>query len=81
MRHFIIDTDTASDDAVALVMALRYPGVNVEAITIVAGNVPVDQLDMFAGVLPIVVIVCQFVFFLSNIATVNVLQFNGNYCN
>jgi purine nucleosidase len=43
MRHFIIDTDTASDDAVALVMALRYPGVKVEAITIVAGNVPVDQ--------------------------------------
>ena len=43
MRHFIIDTDTASDDAVALVMALRYPGVKVEAITVVAGNVPVDQ--------------------------------------
>jgi purine nucleosidase len=43
MRHFLIDTDTASDDAVALVMAVRYPGVNVEAITIVAGNVPVDQ--------------------------------------
>ena len=43
MRHFIIDTDTASDDAVALVMAMRYPGVKVEAITIVAGNVPVDQ--------------------------------------
>jgi len=43
MRHFIIDTDTASDDAVALVMALRYPGVKVEATTIVAGNVPVDQ--------------------------------------
>src|SRR5712692_3104842 len=31
MRHFLIDTDTASDDAVALVMALTYP------------NVPVDQ--------------------------------------
>jgi purine nucleosidase len=42
-RHFIIDTDTASDDAVALVMAMRHPGVEVEAITIVAGNVPVDQ--------------------------------------
>ena len=40
MRHFIIDTDTASDDAVALVMALRHPGVRVEAITVVAGNVP-----------------------------------------
>lgn len=43
MRHFIIDTDTASDDAVALVMAMRYPGVKIEAITVVAGNVPVDQ--------------------------------------
>ena len=43
MRHFLIDTDTASDDAVALVMALRHLGVQIEAITIVAGNVPVDQ--------------------------------------
>jgi purine nucleosidase len=43
MRRFIIDTDTASDDAVALVMALRYPGIRVEAITLVGGNVPVDQ--------------------------------------
>ncbi len=43
MRHFLIDTDTASDDAVALVMALRHPEVQVEAITLVAGNVPVDQ--------------------------------------
>ncbi len=42
-RHFLIDTDTASDDAVALVMAMQYPGVQVEAITVVAGNVPVDQ--------------------------------------
>jgi purine nucleosidase len=42
-RHFIIDTDTASDDAVALVMAMRHPGVQIEAITVVAGNVPVDQ--------------------------------------
>jgi purine nucleosidase len=43
MRPFLIDTDTASDDAVALVMALRHPGVRVEAITVVAGNVPCDQ--------------------------------------
>jgi len=40
LRHFLIDTDTASDDAVALVMALNYPDVQVEAITVVAGNVP-----------------------------------------
>jgi purine nucleosidase len=42
-RHFLIDTDTASDDAVALVMAMQNPGVQIEAITVVAGNVPVDQ--------------------------------------
>ena len=43
MRHILIDTDTASDDAVALVMALKYPDIQVEAITVVAGNVPLDQ--------------------------------------
>jgi purine nucleosidase len=40
MLHLVIDTDTASDDAVALVMALMHPKVCVEAITVVAGNVP-----------------------------------------
>ena len=43
MRNFIIDTDTASDDAVALVMALRQPDIDVKAITAVAGNVPLPQ--------------------------------------
>ncbi len=43
MRRFLIDTDTASDDAVALIMALRSPDVTVEALTIVAGNVPLDR--------------------------------------
>jgi purine nucleosidase len=38
--RMIIDTDTASDDAVAVVMALMNPAVRVEALTIVAGNVP-----------------------------------------
>ena len=42
-RTFLIDTDTASDDAVALIMALRAPGVRVAAITTVAGNVEVQQ--------------------------------------
>jgi purine nucleosidase len=42
-RTFLIDTDTASDDAVALIMALRAPDVRVAAITIVAGNVDVHQ--------------------------------------
>lgn len=41
-RPFFIDTDTASDDAVALVMALRHPDVEVVAMGVVAGNVPLD---------------------------------------
>ena len=42
-RKFLIDTDTASDDAVAILMALRWPDVQVEAITVVSGNVPVEM--------------------------------------
>src|SRR5438874_1609575 len=42
-RAFLIDTDTASDDAVALIIALRSPDVRVVAITTVAGNVGVRQ--------------------------------------
>ena len=42
-RIFLIDTDTASDDAVALIMALRAPDIRVAAITVVAGNVEVQQ--------------------------------------
>jgi purine nucleosidase len=40
---FLIDTDTASDDAVALIMALRSDSARVIAISTVAGNVPVHQ--------------------------------------
>ena len=43
MRRILIDTDTASDDAIALVLALRAAQVKVEAITVVAGNVQLDQ--------------------------------------
>ena len=43
-RRILIDTDTASDDAVALIMALRSPEVEVEAITAVSGNVPLAQV-------------------------------------
>jgi purine nucleosidase len=39
----LIDTDTASDDAVALIMALRSESSRVIAITTVAGNVGVQQ--------------------------------------
>lgn len=42
-RTLLIDTDTASDDAVALIMALRSEDVRVVAITVVAGNVTVAQ--------------------------------------
>lgn len=42
MRPFFIDTDTASDDAVALVIALRHPDIDVVGIGVVAGNVPLD---------------------------------------
>jgi purine nucleosidase len=42
-RPFLIDTDTASDDAVALIMALRSTQIDVRAITTVAGNVDVHQ--------------------------------------
>ena len=43
MRTFLIDTDTASDDAVAILMALAAPDVRVAALTIVAGNVSLEQ--------------------------------------
>ena len=42
VSSFVIDTDTASDDAVALLLALTDPSVNVRAVTVVAGNVPLD---------------------------------------
>jgi len=42
-RKFLVDTDTASDDAVALIMALRSADVEVVGITTVAGNVEVRQ--------------------------------------
>lgn len=42
MRKIIVDTDTGSDDAVALIMALKSTEVKIEAITTVCGNVPLD---------------------------------------
>ncbi len=43
VRHLLIDTDTGVDDALALLYALHSPGVKVEAITTVAGNVEVEK--------------------------------------
>lgn len=42
-RKFWIDTDTASDDAVALIMAFMHPNIEVVGVSIVAGNVPLDM--------------------------------------
>ena len=42
-KSFWIDTDTASDDAVALVMAIRSKDADVQGISIVAGNVGLDK--------------------------------------
>lgn len=43
MRKFIIDTDTASDDVIAIITALREPSIDVLALTVVAGNIGIDQ--------------------------------------
>ena len=48
MRRIIIDTDTGTDDAVAIIMALRDPDVKVEAITTVQGNVSMDRATVNA---------------------------------
>src|SRR5215475_12002593 len=42
-RTLLIDTDGGSDDAVALIMALQSSDIRVPAITVIAGNVPVEQ--------------------------------------
>jgi inosine-uridine nucleoside N-ribohydrolase len=42
-RTLLIDTDGGSDDVVALIMALRSPADRVAAVTVIAGNVPVEQ--------------------------------------
>ena len=41
-RRIILDTDPGVDDAMAIFLALRSPEVKVEAITTVAGNVPLS---------------------------------------
>src|SRR5579862_7414849 len=41
-RRIIIDTDPGVDDAMAIFLALRSPELKVEAITPVAGNVPLE---------------------------------------
>ncbi|HIF49154.1 MAG TPA: nucleoside hydrolase [Cytophagales bacterium] len=43
LRKIIIDTDTATDDAIAIIMALKHNNFDVKAITTVAGNVDLQQ--------------------------------------
>ncbi len=44
MRKFIIDTDIGSDDAVAVIMALKQKNIEVVGITTVAGNCDIDNV-------------------------------------
>ncbi len=41
-RSFFIDTDAGTDDAIALIMAMRYPDINIVGISTSGGNVPLD---------------------------------------
>ena len=42
-KKIIIDTDCGSDDAMAIAMALNDPTYEIQLITTVSGNVPVQQ--------------------------------------
>jgi len=61
MERIIIDTDPGVDDAHAIMMALAYPGVKVEALTVVGGNVGLANtvanackvLDVMAADVPV----------------------------
>lgn len=43
LHRIIIDTDTAGDDAAALILAARSPDVEILGVTVLAGNVSLDQ--------------------------------------
>ncbi len=43
MHRIIIDTDTAGDDAAALILAARSPNVEILGVTVLAGNVSLEQ--------------------------------------
>jgi purine nucleosidase len=61
MKRMIIDTDPGVDDAQAIMMALAHPEVQVEALTVVAGNVGLAHtvanakkiLDVFDAQVPV----------------------------
>ena len=43
VRKFIIDTDTGADDASALILAAKTPGIEILGVTVLAGNVDLEQ--------------------------------------
>lgn len=43
MKRLVIDTDPGVDDAHAILLAAAHPQVNIEALTIVGGNVPLEN--------------------------------------
>tara|TARA_B100000497_G_scaffold8946_1_gene9613 strand:+ start:4365 stop:5351 length:987 start_codon:yes stop_codon:yes gene_type:complete len=43
LKKLIIDADTGSDDAVAILLALQDPSVEILGISVVSGNVPLEQ--------------------------------------
>ena len=43
MQRIILDTDTAGDDTIAIMMAMRAKGARLEGITINCGNIDFDQ--------------------------------------
>jgi purine nucleosidase/pyrimidine-specific ribonucleoside hydrolase len=47
-RHLLVDTDPGIDDALAILLALSSPEARVEAVTTVAGNVPLERATINA---------------------------------
>ena len=43
MTRLVVDTDPGVDDALAIMLAFAHPGVEVEAVTVVAGNKGLEQ--------------------------------------
>ncbi|MBW6457005.1 MAG: nucleoside hydrolase, partial [Trueperaceae bacterium] len=42
LRRVVLDVDTGTDDAVAIMLALRHPAIDLVGITTVNGNAPID---------------------------------------